>query len=187
MKLSNRLTITEVAEHLGVTPRTIMRWEKSGKIKRSKRDWRGWRFFYKEDLEKIKEFYESIYDFDELEMLVKKRTSKYNKDLYVTKCVICGAAAEDVHHIAHQSLANQAGFIGHFHQDHKHNLIPLCKEHHRAIHDGKIAVKGFVMTSTGLELEVEDQLNKPAPKVVDEPEVNTNSEEQSSSINMDDF
>ncbi|MEA3373426.1 MAG: DNA mismatch repair protein [Campylobacterota bacterium] len=126
-------------------------------------------------------------DFDDLEMLVKKRTSKYNKDLYVTKCVICGAMAEDVHHIAHQSLANQAGFIGHFHQDHKHNLVPLCKEHHRAIHDGKITVKGFVMTSTGLELEVEDQLNKPAPKVVDEPEVNKISEEESSSINMDDF
>ncbi len=67
MKLSNRLTITEVAGHLGVTPRTIMRWEKAGKIKRSKRDWRGWRFFYKEDLDKIKEFYESIYDFNELE------------------------------------------------------------------------------------------------------------------------
>ncbi len=126
-------------------------------------------------------------DFDDLEMLVKKRTSKYNKDLYVTKCVICGAMAEDVHHIAHQSLANQAGFIGHFHQDHKHNLVPLCKEHHRAIHDGKISVKGFVMTSTGLELEVEDQLNKPTSKVLDEPEVNTISEEKSGSINMDDF
>ncbi|MBD3753576.1 MAG: DNA mismatch repair protein, partial [Micrococcales bacterium] len=37
-------------------------------------------------------------DFDELELLVKKRTSKYNKDLYVTTCVICGAKAEDVHH-----------------------------------------------------------------------------------------
>ncbi len=126
-------------------------------------------------------------DFDELEMLVKKRTSKYNKDLYVTKCVICGAMAEDVHHIAHQSLANQAGFIGHFHQDHKHNLVPLCKEHHRAIHDGKIAVKGFVMTSTGLELEVEDQISRPKPQVVEEPEINVKpkSDEPSSSIDMD--
>jgi DNA mismatch repair protein MutS len=98
-------------------------------------------------------------DYDELELLVKKKKrSKYNKELYVTNCVICGNIAEDVHHISHQSLANQAGFIGHFHQDHKHNLIPLCKEHHNEIHNGKIRVKGFVMTSKGLELEYEEQL-----------------------------
>jgi DNA mismatch repair protein MutS len=42
-------------------------------------------------------------DFDELELLVKKKTSKYNKELYITKCVICGAVAEDVHHINHKS------------------------------------------------------------------------------------
>lgn len=100
-------------------------------------------------------------DYDELELLVKKKKrSKYNKDLYVTKCVICGDIAEDVHHISHQSMADQAGFIGHFHQDHKHNLIPLCKEHHNEIHSGKIKVKGFIMTSTGLELEYEEQLRK---------------------------
>ncbi len=99
-------------------------------------------------------------DYDELELLVKKKKrSKYNKDLYVTKCVICGNIAEDVHHISHQSMANQAGFIGHFHQDHKHNLIPLCRDHHNEIHSGKIHVKGFRMTSTGLELEFEEQLS----------------------------
>lgn len=97
-------------------------------------------------------------DFDELELLVKKRTSKYNKDLYVTKCVICGAMAEDVHHIAQQSRADSRGFIGHFPANHRHNLIPLCKEHHREIHEGKLTLKGFVMTSHGLELETEEQL-----------------------------
>ena len=111
-------------------------------------------------------------DFDELELLVKKRTSKYNKDLYVTKCVICGAIAQDVHHIAGQSLADRAGFIGHFHQDHRHNLVPLCKEHHRAIHDGKIDVKGFVMTSKGLELNYEDRLNSRAIPEAPPPKIN---------------
>jgi len=57
-------------------------------------------------------------------------------------------------------MANQAGFIGHFHQDHKHNLIPLCRDHHNEIHSGKIHVKGFRMTSTGLELDYEEQLSK---------------------------
>jgi len=97
-------------------------------------------------------------DFDELELLVKKKTSKYNKNLYVTKCVICGNIAEDTHHIMNKSLADERGFIEHFHKHHQHNLIPLCKEHHKAIHEGKIKVKGFIMSSNGLELEYEEQL-----------------------------
>lgn len=115
-------------------------------------------------------------DFDELELLVKKKKSKYNKDLYVTKCVICGAMAEDVHHISQRSLADKAGFIGHFHKDNKHNLIPLCKEHHNLIHEGKIKVDGFVMTSNGLELKFEEQMNKPKKVVAAEPEINEHKE-----------
>ncbi|DAB28301.1 MAG: DNA mismatch repair protein [Sulfurimonas sp. RIFOXYD12_FULL_33_39] len=111
-------------------------------------------------------------DFDELELLVKKKTSKYNKELYVTKCVICGDMAEDVHHINHKSLADESGFIGHFHKDSKHNLIPLCREHHKAIHDGKIRVGGFVMTSKGLELTYEEQISKVKNKIVEEPQIN---------------
>lgn len=95
-------------------------------------------------------------DFDELELLVKKKTSKYNKELYLTKCVICGSIAEDVHHINHKSLADAKGFIGHFHKDSKHNLVPLCKEHHKKIHEGNIKVDGFVMTSRGLEFKYEE-------------------------------
>jgi len=115
-------------------------------------------------------------DFDELELLVKKKKSKYNKELYVTKCVICGAIAEDVHHISQRSLADEAGFIGHFHKDNKHNLIPLCKEHHNQIHDGKLSVNGFVMTSKGLELQFEEQMTKPKTEVIKEPEINENVE-----------
>ncbi len=118
-------------------------------------------------------------DFDELELLVKKKTSKYNKDLYVTKCIICGAVAEDVHHISQRSLADKAGFIGHFHKDNKHNLVPLCKEHHNQIHDGKLQVNGFIMTSKGLELQFEEQMNKQKVEVVKEPEINKNVEVKS--------
>ncbi len=111
-------------------------------------------------------------DFDELELLVKKKKSKYNKELYVTKCVICGAMAEDVHHISQRSLADSAGFIGHFHKDNKHNLIPLCKEHHNQIHNGKLHVNGFVMTSKGLELQFEEQMSKPKVQRQEEPQIN---------------
>jgi len=131
-------------------------------------------------------------DFDELELLVKKKTSKYNKELYVTKCVICGAIAEDVHHIAQRSLADKAGFIGHFHKDNKSNLIPLCKEHHNQIHEGKLYVNGFVMTSKGLELQFEEQLQKRVEAPVVEPEINENvevskSEEKPKPFVLDDW
>ncbi|WP_310441734.1 MutS-related protein [Sulfurimonas sp.] len=115
-------------------------------------------------------------DFDELELLVKKKTSKYNKELYVTKCVICGEMAEDVHHINHKSLADSNGFIGHFHKNSKHNLVPLCKEHHKEIHEGKIRVDGFVMTSNGLELKFEEQMSKQKEQKAVEPEINESKE-----------
>ena len=95
-------------------------------------------------------------DFDELELLVKKKRSKYNKELYITKCILCDEVAEDVHHINEKASANDLGFIGHFHKNHKHNLIPLCKKHHKEIHSGKIKVDGFKMTSKGLELSYEE-------------------------------
>ena len=67
MDKNGRLTITEVAKSIGVTPRTIMRWEKAGKIKKSKRDWRGWRFYLREDVEVIQRFFESTYEYGESE------------------------------------------------------------------------------------------------------------------------
>ena len=126
-------------------------------------------------------------DFDELELLVKKKKSKYNKELYVTKCVICGAIAEDVHHISQRSLADKAGFIGHFHQDHKHNLVPLCKEHHNDIHNKKLRVDGFVMTSKGLELQFEEQISKPKDTKIIEPEINEKKDEEEKEFILDDW
>ena len=55
-----RMTITDVAGRIGVTPKTIVRWEKSGKVTRPKRDWRGWRVYDKLDLKKLKSFKETI-------------------------------------------------------------------------------------------------------------------------------
>jgi DNA mismatch repair protein MutS len=101
-------------------------------------------------------------DYDSVEMLIKKKTSKYNKNLFLSKCVICGKPVEEVHHIEEQKTANENGFIGHFSKDHKYNLIPLCKKHHRLIHKGSIEVNGFRMTSSGLELHYsEDIENRP--------------------------
>jgi len=95
-------------------------------------------------------------DFDELELLVKKKKNRYNKNIYLTKCIICDLVAEDIHHIEQKSLADKNGFIGHFHKNHKHNLIPLCKKHHREIHNGSLKIDGFIMTSNGLELQFKE-------------------------------
>lgn len=55
------LSVTEVAKELGVTTKTITRWEKAGKIKQAKRDWRGWRVYSPEDLEVMKGFVQAVY------------------------------------------------------------------------------------------------------------------------------
>jgi len=56
----HRMTITDVAERIGVTPKTIIRWEKAKKVMRPKRDWRGWRIYDKDDFKRLKEFKETI-------------------------------------------------------------------------------------------------------------------------------
>ena len=91
-------------------------------------------------------------EYDELELLTKKKTSKYNKNLFVTICAICGKVAEDVHHIQHQSKTK-----GEFIQNHKYNLIPLCKKHHNMVHNGTLTIKGFITTDRGIELHYEEK------------------------------
>jgi DNA-binding transcriptional MerR regulator len=54
------MTITEVADMVGISPKTIVRWEKIGKIRKAKRDWRGWRVYSEEDLTDIKHFHETV-------------------------------------------------------------------------------------------------------------------------------
>ena len=58
--MNNRMTITEVAELVGISPKTIVRWEKVGKVKKARRDWRGWRIYDEGDLHNIKQFRETI-------------------------------------------------------------------------------------------------------------------------------
>jgi len=86
-------------------------------------------------------------EYDELELLTKKKTSKYNKNLFVTTCAICGKIADDVHHIKEKSKTKDK-----FIQNHKYNLIPLCKKHHNMVHNGKLVIKGFITTDKGIEL-----------------------------------
>jgi len=60
--VKERFTITQVADEVGVTSKTLARWEKTGKIRRPKRDWRGWRVYTREDVVAIKKFHEELFE-----------------------------------------------------------------------------------------------------------------------------
>ncbi|MBI1977136.1 MAG: MerR family transcriptional regulator [Candidatus Omnitrophica bacterium] len=60
--MNGRLTITDVAERIGVTPKTLVRWEKSGKIRKPKRDWKGWRFYSEDEVVDIERFVNMVYE-----------------------------------------------------------------------------------------------------------------------------
>jgi DNA mismatch repair protein MutS len=91
---------------------------------------------------------------DDLTLLTKKPENNYNQNLYATSCALCTNTVSDIHHIAHQKDANEHGHIKHFHKNHKYNLVPLCENCHHKVHKGEIEIRGFKMTSNGLELDV---------------------------------
>jgi DNA mismatch repair protein MutS len=90
-----------------------------------------------------------------IKQLTTKKRSIYNKKLYLSKCALCNHPVDEVHHIYEQKLANQDDYIEHFHKNHRYNLIPLCKKHHKLVHDGKIMISGFIMSDKGLKLHYE--------------------------------
>jgi DNA-binding transcriptional MerR regulator len=61
MRKDGRMTVTQVAKMVGVSTKSIRRWEKASKVPKPKRDWRGWRVYFKEDVERLIEFYEALY------------------------------------------------------------------------------------------------------------------------------
>lgn len=54
--------ISEAAREIGVHAVTLKRWFRDGKIEEVARDRRGWRIFRKQDIERIKEYAERIYE-----------------------------------------------------------------------------------------------------------------------------
>jgi DNA-binding transcriptional MerR regulator len=63
-EIKKRMTITEVAQIVGISTKTIMRWEKMGKIKKPKRDWRSWRVYDESDLIQIRQLHEILIEID---------------------------------------------------------------------------------------------------------------------------
>jgi DNA-binding transcriptional MerR regulator len=59
-KTNGRMTITEAAKKIGVSTKTLLRWEKAGKTPKPKRDWRGWRVYEEEDLNELERFHDRL-------------------------------------------------------------------------------------------------------------------------------
>lgn len=79
---------------------------------------------------------------------------KYNSKKTIVMCEIkeCGNKADHAHHIKEQATADKRGFVGHVRVHHQHNLVGLCESCHRKVHEGKIEIQGYMMTSCGMEL-----------------------------------
>lgn len=79
------------------------------------------------------------------------KASSYNARKLRTNCEICQKACEEVHHLQHQKVANEKGFIKHFHKNHKANLINVCQECHDTFHNSKKQHKR-VKTTKGMRV-----------------------------------
>ena len=84
--------------------------------------------------------------------ILAQRTSKYNSEHVKGKCEMCNnKPGVDTHHLQYQKYANSQKYIGGFHKNHKANLMNLCKDCHKSIHDKDIQYKR-VKTTEGYEL-----------------------------------
>lgn len=60
IRTNKRHTIIEAAEKIGVSTRTLLRWEKAEKIKKAKRDYRGRRIYDNDNINAIIDFYNAL-------------------------------------------------------------------------------------------------------------------------------
>jgi hypothetical protein len=88
------------------------------------------------------------------------KTSKYNKNIYMDTCLICNDKCDEVHHINEQQYANLQGVIEEkqIHKNRDSNLLTICTKCHDNIHNGKIKISERKMTSEGIKIDVEKNL-----------------------------
>jgi DNA mismatch repair protein MutS len=89
--------------------------------------------------------------------LISGKKSRYNADVFVHKCEICGQKEEDgvslleTHHINFQSKCKDGFAIDkpHIPMNSKANLIVICEKCHHSIHKDEIKIEKKVITSKG--------------------------------------
>lgn len=92
--------------------------------------------------------------------IISTKKSRYNAEVYVDKCELCGkidefkGSALETHHINKQSDCVD-GFVKekpHIKKNSKINLMAICNKCHDNIHAGKIDVSGYKTTHKGTQL-----------------------------------
>nr|UKP87308.1 MutS-like protein [Anthomastinae sp. n. ANT85] len=68
------------------------------------------------------------------------RPSRYNPQVFIDSCEICGAPAEAIHHIKPKKLCSS------FNLNRRSNLVPVCSSCHLDIHRNKISILGWKRT-----------------------------------------
>jgi len=105
--------------------------------------------------QKIKNKFKGIID-----KILPTKTSKYNSDLYIDKCQICGKQNNelddkigklDTHHILNQKDCKEGFSLEktHIQKDAKSNLVVLCKLCHHKVHHGQMEITGYNDTAKG--------------------------------------
>ncbi len=91
------------------------------------------------------------------ETIVLNKKSVYNKNLYMSKCEVCGSKENlETHHLKDQCLSDENKFIGHIHQNDKHNIVCLCSScHSKHTHNKGLVIRGWLDTDNGRILDYE--------------------------------
>jgi DNA-binding transcriptional MerR regulator len=58
--MKRMMSIIQAAVRVGVSRRTIMRWEAAGKVAKAKRDYKGWRVYDHDDVEELIAFHDKV-------------------------------------------------------------------------------------------------------------------------------
>ncbi|QKF93779.1 DNA mismatch repair protein mutS/MSH [Fadolivirus algeromassiliense] len=101
---------------------------------------------------------------DQPNELLTDKSSKYNSQVYVDTCQVCGkknttkehVGMLDVHHINFQSNCNENGFVigkSHIPMNNKCNLVVLCKSCHYKVHHDELEINGYKDTTNGIILD----------------------------------
>jgi DNA mismatch repair protein MutS len=103
---------------------------------------------------------------DSHDTIISGKTSNYNKNVYVYECHLCGKKDKkshlstlETHHINFQKDCEK-GLVKekqHLKKNQEANLVVLCTECHDKIHEGKIKLNGYVMTSKGKSIVIKNE------------------------------
>lgn len=105
------------------------------------------------------EFLERAYAIRNTNSIINNTTSRYNANKIRGDCEICNSKGEDIHHLQYQESANDDGFIDTFHKNNVANLINICKECHKHIHDYKLTYLKK-KTSKGIKLVKQNNISR---------------------------